>query len=138
MSGNLIGLVDDVNTSAARRGRRFHDPQVSLVVSGAHLDVRTLLQLRFMQLEAFLELLSLIWEYICFGDEVEVHFRELLLHSSHVDRQSILSSQFYAIREMVDLLVQVQPLIKVALALCVSPKNVPVVTICLNQAIDFK
>ena len=39
---------------------------------------------------------------------------------------------------MIDLLERAEAFIEVALALCVGPQYVPIVSICLHQTIDFK
>lgn len=71
------------------------------------------------------EIAKLVWKDVSVWHEIEILLAKLLLHADHIVTQSIFSSDFIALREMVDLLVLIEPFIEVALAAATAPKDVP-------------
>lgn len=94
---------------------------------------------RFLALiEALAELLPLLWQNECFRQEVEVLLREPLLHLDSIDCEAVLSGKLRARREVINLLVLIESFVEVVLALCVSPKHIPVMAVCRDQTVYFK
>lgn len=88
--------------------------------------------------ETLAEGLPLLWQDESFREEIEVLFRELVLHFPDIDRQSVLPGQFLTGRKVINFLVVVQSFVEVVLALGVGPQHVPVVTVSRNQAVYVK
>ena len=74
---------------------RLYDPNIFLAI--------VLLKLLVM----FIKFTKLIWQDISIRNEIKVLFSESLLHSNDIEAQSVLSSNFVTLREMVDFLVLV-------------------------------
>jgi len=62
------------------------------------------------------ELTKLIRKNVSIWHKIKVLLAVSFLHSHDVEAKSILPSDFMTLREMIDLLVLVQPFVKVALA----------------------
>ena len=88
--------------------------------------------------EALAEGLPLFWQDEGIRDEVKVLPAEPVLHLLDVDCESVLPRQLLARRKVINLLVLVQPLVKVVFALCMRPQHVPIVTVCRHQTVNLE
>ena len=88
--------------------------------------------------KALAEGFPLFWQDEGIRDEVKVLPAEPVLHLLDVYGESVLPRQLLARGKVINLLVLVQPLVKVVLALCMRPQHVPIVTVCRYQAVNLK
>ena len=102
----------------------------------AHQDLVT--NFRVLVIEVVDELTPLLWQHEGRRNEIEILLGILVLHTPHVQAESVLAGELRARREVVDFLMYIQSLIEVALALSVGPENVPVVAIGLDKAINLE
>ena len=80
----------------------------------------------------------MLWKHKGVRDEVKILPTEALLHFLHIDCQSIFPSELATRREVVYLLILIEPLEEVIFALSVRPEHIPVVAIRRDQTIDLE
>ena len=107
------------NTLPAGSSVRFDNPHA-------------LLSLRLV--EASIEICELVWKDESVWYDIERLFAELLLHSHHVCAHSVLARQLSRAREVIDLLILVQPFNQKRLWRRARPQHVPVVTFGVREA----
>jgi hypothetical protein len=62
----------------------------------------------------------------------------LFLHALNVDCHSILACELNRHGKVIDLLIGIQPLVKVIFTLRVRPQHIPVMPVSLHQPVEFK
>lgn len=63
-----------------------------------------------------IEVSELLWKHISVRNEVEVVLPVSVLHAHNVLAEFVLSRDLVRVREVVDLLILIQPLVEIALA----------------------
>lgn len=140
MFGDVFEFVEDKDAFALRRALRLDNPHVTFgcLLKTPAIVSRLVPDFVLAVLEVFFEVLQLLWKHERLGDKVEVGLRILLLHFYDVYRQPVLLRQFEAQREVVDFLGRYQPFVEIRFALRVSPQHVPIVPICVHQAVELQ
>ena len=108
-----------------------------------HLDLtiahdHLVLDAHVLAVEIGSEIIPLVWNYERFGNEIEELPRVSVLHVPHIQCQPVFPCQFRARWKVINLLVLTKPLVEVILALSMGPKDVPIVSVCLQQSIDLE
>lgn len=81
---------------------------------------------------------KLIRKNVCVRHKVEVLLAEPFLHSHDVIAESVFPCDFVALRKVVDLLILIESFVNVGFATTGTPKNVPLMRLCVSKAIRFK
>jgi len=140
---DLAWVIYNVNPSAPTRIRRLHNPQVFGQRPGAICALAVwhhnlLADLDVDLFEMLAKTLEIIRHYERIGNKIEVLFLVLLLHALDVYCHKVFASELNAYGEVINLLVLAQSFIEVWFACSVGPQHVPVVSVCLNQAIEME
>lgn len=80
-------------------------------------------------MESLAKVTEFFWDYIGFRHEIKMLASELLLHPTVISAETVFSSEFCRIYEVIDLLNLVQSLINVGFGRCAvtGPQNIPIV-----------
>lgn len=100
---HIVYVINQLDTSPLSRISWLHDPNVLLAIM--------LLQLLVM----LVKLTELIRQDIGIRYKVKVLFTKSLLHSDNVEAKPVFPCNFVTLREVIDLLVFVEPFVQVAL-----------------------
>ena len=84
------------------------------------------------------EVAKFVGEDVGIGHEIEILFSKLFLHSHDIEAQPVLPGDFVRLREMVDLLVLIEALVKVRFAVGSSPQHVPLVRLSLREPVRLQ
>jgi hypothetical protein len=84
------------------------------------------------------EITKLIRQNIRVRNKIKRRFTKLFLHANHIVAKAILASDFIALREVIDLLVLVKALVKVALARGRTPEHIPLVRLSVTEPVAFE
>ena len=85
-----------------------------------------------------IEFPELVWQNIRIRNEIKMLFAKPFLHPHNIVAQSVLSGNFVTLWEMVDFLVFVQALIKIAFATTWAPQNIPFMTFSWRKISCFQ
>ena len=100
----VVDIINKSNSSALSSICWLDNPDILLAIM--------LLQLLIM----LIKFSKLVWQNIGIWHEIEMLFSKPFLHPHTVEAESILSRDLMTLREMVDLLILIKSLVKVALA----------------------
>ena len=112
---HVINVVNKLDTTSLRSISWLHNPNVLLGVM--------LLELLIM----LVKFTKFIWQDVGVWNKVKMLLAKPLLHSYYIKTQSVLSGDFVAHREMINLLVLIKALIEITLTTRGGPQNVPFV-----------